>query len=151
MSEINDRTRKNLEGNAELIFDKAAASENAKEAKEFAEAGKIVIDAMTQLQNADVKESEQELEERKQDDQVSFWDRQYSVSPKVIFDGFCGILKSAAAGLGVLGTGYIAYKGVQSQNQTTLKCVDAVTDYKESNLLDTKSLELVDKAQKVGK
>lgn len=160
---MNERFITSIEGTANVLLDKAAAAEKPEDTMTYMKAFSIATESMCKLEDKDLAEEKlaydqsaietrNNLEAKRlaHEEEISFWDRE-NLTRRDVLNEVGGVIKSGLIMLGSVIGGVASYKAIKMQNTTTLKAIDAVTEYQQSNVLNTKTLDVVDRSQKIVK
>lgn len=154
------------------LLDAAVTATDADEALKYANAAKTVTEAyklaedakiaekkadneheerMTDIQNnADKRKDELALEKEKLKLEERKW---YDLTPKEIAmnnkDKLIEGLKVVGGVLTAVAGGYIGYKTAERKNETVKYGINAATNFSQSDVLNGKPLEVVDRANKI--
>ncbi len=118
------------------LLDAAVTATDAEEAGKYANAAKTVVESYKMLE-------ETELEKKK-------W---YDLSPREIAlnnkDKVVEGMKLVGGVITAVVGGYLAYKAGESKNETVKYGINAATNYSQTDVLNGKPLEVVDRATKI--
>lgn len=118
------------------LLDAAITATDAEEAGKYANAAKTVVESYKMLE-------ETELEKKK-------W---YDLSPREIAlnnkDKVVEGMKLVGGVITAVVGGYLAYKAGESKNETVKYGINAATNYSQTDVLNGKPLEVVDRATKI--
>lgn len=118
------------------LLDAAVTAVDAEEAGRYADAAKTVVESYKLLEDT-------ELEKRK-------W---YELSPREIAlnnkDKVVEGLKTVGGVITAIIGGYLGYKAAESRNNTVKYGISAATNFSQTDVLNGKPLEIVDRATKI--
>jgi hypothetical protein len=160
----NERMIVNIEGTANVLFDKAATAETAEDAVKYANAAAKAMDCIEKLEQVELKETKEvaeaelatkkldaEIEDKRERRGIEIQNDTVTITPKYVCASIVEVLKAVGPIAAAVIGGAVAIKQAQMQSDTTRECVRAATDYSVDSMLNSKPIETVDKAIKMSK